>query len=78
MEKELSEQENEFTLFIFNEDINEIIKITKSSQDSSLLVDGVTETVKHEIDKQEGIFLGALLALLAASIVEPPTQHATS
>ena len=78
MEKELSEQENEFTLFIFNEDISDIIKITKSLQDSGLLVDGVTETAKHEIDKQEGRFLGALLAPLAASIVEPPTQHATS
>ena len=78
MEKELSEQENEFTLFIFNEDINDIIKITKSLQDSGLLVDGVTETAKHEIDKQEGRFLVALLAPLAASIVEPPTQLATS
>ena len=36
-----------------------------------VLIDGVTETVKAEIKKQEGEFLGALLAPLAASLVQP-------
>ena len=36
-----------FTLYISNEDINEIIKIIKSSEDSGLLINGVTETVKE-------------------------------
>ena len=38
-----------FTLFILNEDINDIIKIIKSLEDSGVVIDGVTETVKHEI-----------------------------
>ena len=49
--------------------MNDIIKIIKSLEDSGVLIDGVTETVKHEIKKQEGGFLGALLAPLAASFV---------
>ena len=33
------------------------------------LIDGVNETVKHEIKKQEGGFLGMLLGTLGASIL---------
>ena len=62
-----------FTLFISNEDMNDIIKIIKLLEDSGVSIHGVTETVKHEINKQEGGFLGALLAPLAASLVEPVT-----
>ena len=51
--------------------MNDIIKIIKSSEDSGVLIDGVTKTVKHEINKQEGGFSGALLAPLAASLVQP-------
>ena len=61
----------EFTLFILNEDMNDIVKIVKSLDDSDVLFDDVTETVKHEIKKQEGRFLGVLLAPLAASLVQP-------
>ena len=60
-----------FTLFILNDDMDDIIKIIKSLEDSGVLIDGVTEIVKHKIKKQEGRFLGALLAPLAASIVQP-------
>ena len=42
-----------FTLFISNEDINDIIKMIKSLQDSGVLIDKVTETVKDEIKKWE-------------------------
>ena len=41
----------EFTLFISNKDRNDIIKIIKSLEDSSVLIDGVTETVKGKIKK---------------------------
>ena len=58
-----------FTLFISNEDMN-IIKIIKSLEVSGVLIDVVTETVKHEIKKQEGRFLGALLAPSATSLVQ--------
>ena len=50
--------------------MNDIIKIIKSLEDSSILIDRVTETVKHEIKYQEGGFLGALLAPLAVSLVQ--------
>ena len=60
-----------YTFFISNVDMNDIIKIIKSLEDSGVLIDGVTETVKHEIKKQEGGFLDALLAPLAASLVQP-------
>ena len=55
-----------FTLFISNEDINNIIETIKSLEDSCVLIDGVTETVKHEIKKQEGGFLATSLAPLTA------------
>ena len=51
--------------------MNDIIKITKSLEDSGILIVGVTETVKSEIKKQERGFLGALLPHLAASLVQP-------
>ena len=50
--------------------MNDIIKIIKSLEDSGVLLDAVTEIVKHET-KKEGGFLGDLLAILAATIVEP-------
>ena len=60
-----------FTLFTSNENMNDIIKIMKSLKDLGVLIDGVTEAAKHEIKKQEGGFLGAVLASLAASLVQP-------
>ena len=60
-----------FTFSISNEDMNDIIKIIKSLESSCVLIDGVTETVKDDIKNQKGKFFGALLALLAASLVQP-------
>ena len=51
--------------------MNDIIKIIKPLEDSSILIDGVTETVKDETKKQEDGFLGALLASFANSLVQP-------
>ena len=36
-----------FNLFISNEDMNDVIKIIKSLEDSGVLIDGVAETVRH-------------------------------
>ena len=41
-----------FALFISNEDMDDIIKIVKSFEDLGVLIAEVTETVKHEIKKQ--------------------------
>ena len=55
-----------FILFIWNGDMNDTIKIINSLEDSRVLINGVTETVKHEIKRQESRLLEALLADLAA------------
>ena len=36
-----------FTLFISNKDINDIIKIIKSLEESNVLIEGATEIVKN-------------------------------
>ena len=41
-----------FTLFTSNEDVNDIIKIIKSLEDSGGVIDEVTETLKYQIKKQ--------------------------
>ena len=46
-----------FTLFVLNEDTNDLIKIIKSLEDSCLLNDGVSETVKDEIKNKNADFL---------------------
>ena len=52
--------------------MNDLIAFTKSSGNSGMLIDGITETVKHEIKKkQESRYLGALSAPLCASLVQP-------
>ena len=60
-----------FTSIILNEDMNDIANIIKSLENSSVLIDGVTKTVKDEIKKQERGFLGTLLALWAVQLVQP-------
>ena len=45
------------TLFISNKDMNDIIKITKSLVDPNVLIDGITETVKHKIKNKKADFL---------------------
>ena len=37
------------TLFISNEDMNDLIEIIKSLEYSNALIDGITEKVEHEI-----------------------------
>ena len=64
------------TLVISTEDMNDVIKIIKSLENSGVLIDGVTQTVKDEIKKQEGGFLGALLAPLIASLLQPVISSA--
>ena len=40
-----------FTVFISNEDMDDFVKIVESLKKSRLLIDGASETVKHEIQK---------------------------
>ena len=52
------------TLILSNDEINDIIKIIKSLEDSGLLLKGVTETVQNEVKEQKGGLLGTLGASL--------------
>ena len=46
-----------FTLFILNEDMDDIIKIVESLVKSGLLMNEASETVKHEIKSKKVDFL---------------------
>ena len=52
-----------------NEDMDDIFIIAESLEQSGLFIDGETETVKHEIKKQEGQFIGAMMIPWAASLI---------
>ena len=54
---------------ISNDEMNDIIKIVKSLEDSGLLLKGVTETVQNEVKEQKGGFLSMLLGTLGASLL---------
>ena len=55
------------TLIISNKEMNDIIKIVKSLEESGLLTKGVSETIKNEAKEQKEGFLGILLGTLDAS-----------
>ena len=57
------------TLIISNKDIEDLIKIVKSLEDSGLLLKGVTESVQNEVKEQKGGFLSMLLGTLGASLL---------
>ena len=44
-----------FTLFTSNKDMNDIMKIIKSLEDSGVLTDGDSETVQDEIKKNKKV-----------------------
>ena len=52
-----------------NEEMNDIIKIVKSLEESGLLIKGVSKTIKNEGKEQKGGFLGMLLGTLGASLL---------
>ena len=57
------------TLIISNNEIEDIIKIVKSLEDSGLLLKGVSKTIQNEAKEQKGGFLSMLLGTLGASIL---------
>ena len=60
---------NHTTLIISNDDMQDLSKIVKSLEDSGILLDGITETVKNEVKEQKGTFLSMLLGTLGASLL---------
>ena len=55
---------NNTTLILSNDEMEDIIKIVKSLEDSGLLLKGVSETVQNEAKEQKGRFLSMFLAHL--------------
>ena len=56
-------------LIISNRDIEDLIKIVKSLEDSGLLLNGVIESVKNDVKEQRGGFLSILLGTLDTSLL---------
>ena len=63
---------NTTTLIISNKDMEDLIKIVKSLEDSGLLLKGVTESVQNEVKEQKRGFLSMLLRTLGASLLGNP------
>ena len=57
------------TLIISNDDMQDLLKIVKSLEDSGILLNGITETEKKEVKEQKGGFLSMLLGTLGASLL---------
>ena len=57
------------TLIISNEEVNDIIKIIQTLENSNILIKGVTKTIKNERKEQKGGFLSMILGSLGASLI---------
>ena len=60
---------NMATLIISKNEMNDIIKVVKSLEDSGLLLKGIIKTVQNEVKEQIEEFLSMLLGTLSASIL---------
>ena len=56
-------------LVISNEEMNDTMKIVQALEDSSILLKGVTKTIKNETKEQKGGFLSMLLGTLGPSLL---------
>ena len=57
------------TLIISNEEMNHILKIVQTLEDSNILWKKITKTIKNETKEQKGDFLSMLLGTLGASLL---------
>ena len=57
------------TLIISNDEMDDILKIVTSLEDSGVLLKGVSETIQHEAKEQRGGFLSMLLGTLGTSLL---------
>ena len=60
---------NNATLIISNDEMDDILKIVKSLEDFGVLLKGVSETIQNEAKEQRGGFLSMLLGTLGASLL---------
>ena len=57
------------TLIISNEEMNDIMKISNSLEESGLLIKDVNKTIKNIVKEPKGEFLGMLIGTLGASLL---------
>ena len=57
------------TLIISNDEMDDILKIVTSLEDSNVLLKRVSETIQHEAKEQRGGFLSMLLGTLGVSLL---------
>ena len=57
------------TSIISNEEMNDIMKIVQSLEESGLLIKRVCRIIKNKSKQQKGEFLGMLLGTLGASLL---------
>ena len=57
------------TLIISDDEMEDILKIVKSLEDSDLLLKGVREIIQNEVDKQKGGFISMLLGTLCTNFL---------
>ena len=67
--KILGSGHNNTTLVISNDEMDDILKIVKSLEDSNVFLKGVSETIQHEAKEQRGGFLSMFLGTLGASLL---------
>ena len=60
---------NNTILIISNDEMDGIIKIVKSLEDSAVLLEGVSATIQNEANEQRGRFVSMLLGTLGASLL---------
>ena len=59
----------DMALIISNEEMNDIVKIVKSLEESGFLIKGTSRTIKNEAEEQKGEFLEILLGALSPSFL---------
>ena len=57
------------TVTISNEEMNDIMRIVQSLEESGLLIKGVSEAIENEAKEQKGGFLSMLLDTLGARLL---------
>ena len=60
---------NNTTLIISNDEMDDVLKIVKSFEDSGVLLKGASETIQNEAKEQRGGFLSMLSGTLGASLL---------
>ena len=60
---------NNTNLIISSDEMDDILKIVRSLEDSGVLLKGVSETIQNEAKEQRGGFLSMLLGTLGASLL---------